>query len=259
MADLRGTQQAFRRYLMLDDEDVKTLVADSDGAITQHRLATYYNAYRNRLIDALAANYPAVQQYLGEQAFEQLALAYLDSFPSMKRSVRWFGDQLAAFLSTRDDLQERELLSEIARFEWARVSVFDARDSDCLVSLQEMAELPVNQWPQTGFEFISAMRILDLSTNAPQLANAIEANQPRPAVEYQSLPVRWLIWRQGHNIVWRSLAVHEAWAIEAAINGDSFSLICEGLQEWLIPEQVAMAAAGIVKQWITDQLITKLQ
>jgi hypothetical protein len=58
---------------------------------------------------------------------------------------------------------------------------------------------------------------------------------------------------------WRSLEVHEAWALEQATNGVSFAQICEGLLEWIDESQVALVGAGFLKQWVSDKLITSLR
>ncbi len=257
MSDLRQIQQAFQRYVMEDDETVAGFVDQSSGALAQHRLATYYNAYRIRLIDALAVNYPVLRGFLGETAFENLALGYLSRHPSRHASIRWFGDQLPAYLPAAAELTNIDLLREIASFDWARTTVFDATNCSSLVTLETMARLPVEQWPQLQFQFKPAIRWLDLSYNVPQLAAAIdrETGLPEPLA---AEPQRWLVWRKDHNLYWRSLEVDEAWALEAAMRGSSFSTVCDGLLEWLDSEQVAISAATMVKQWITDQLITKL-
>ena len=69
------------------------------------RLEIYQHAYRARLIDALVDNYPALHRALGDEAFEDLAAAYIAARPSRYRSIRWFGDGLADFVA-----EERERL-----------------------------------------------------------------------------------------------------------------------------------------------------
>jgi len=40
--------------------------------------------------------------------------------------------------------------------------------------------------------------------------------------------------------------------------GANFADICEGLLEWIDADQVALIAAGFLKQWISDQLLSRL-
>src|SRR5690606_40146004 len=64
--------------------------------------SVYADAYRLRLIEALAHNYPRLQQLLGEEEFSTVARSYLDEHPSRSVSVRWFGNRLAVHLGDRD-------------------------------------------------------------------------------------------------------------------------------------------------------------
>ncbi|OGI49418.1 MAG: hypothetical protein A3E57_01595 [Candidatus Muproteobacteria bacterium RIFCSPHIGHO2_12_FULL_60_33] len=50
--------------------------------------------------------------------------------------------------------------------------------------------------------------------------------------------------------------VDEAWALDAARTGESFATICEGLCEWIDTQNVALHAAGLMKQWIADGIVS---
>ncbi len=58
---------------------------------------------------------------------------------------------------------------------------------------------------------------------------------------------------------WRSLDVHEAWAIEQARAGLSFGELCEGILEWVDASQAPLAGAGLLRQWISDGLLRSIQ
>ncbi len=259
MTDLRDIQQAFQRYLTDDDEAISDFVVSSDSVKAEHRLATYFNAYRIRLVNSLAINYPLVKAMLGEAHFEGLAIDYLQRHPSKNASVRWFGDQFSGFLAAKSGLENFELLSELAVFEWSRLSVFDEQHADNLISLQDMAQLPAEEWPDLRFTFKPAIRIVEFNYDIPRLVAAIEANQPQPELLKQPHARQWLVWRQQLDMHWRSLAADESWALQKAMQGKEFSAICDGLTEWHETGQIALRAAALVKQWIHDQLITNLQ
>jgi len=121
-----------------------------------------------------------------------------------------------------------------------------------------VAGIPAADWPALKFEFIAALRWLDLYWNVPQVAAALDDGEPPPAAEAGEFPRRWLLWRRELKTHWRSLEVHEAWAIEQAASGANFAGICEGLLEWIDAEQVALTAAGFLKQWVNDQLLIRL-
>ncbi|MGD8840963.1 MAG: DNA-binding domain-containing protein [Gammaproteobacteria bacterium] len=258
MTPLRDLQLRFQDYLLGNSEDIESDIVSTEDALAEHRLGTYYNAYRIRLIDCLAIDYPALEKYLGRVTFESLALDYLAQFPSTHPSVRWFGGRLPEYLREHYRGEEREFLHELASWEWAQTTVFDAADSDSLFRLEDMAQVPPEDWPQLRFEFKPALRWLDLHWNAPPIGSAFENETDPPPKQRVDYPLRWLLWRQEMKTLWRSLEVDEAWALEQAAGGADFAAICEGLLEWIDAEQVSLRAASLLKQWVGDELLIRV-
>ena len=122
-----------------------------------------------------------------------------------------------------------------------------------------MAQYPPDTWPELCFAFKHALTCLDLHWNVTQIKAAADKGEAAPEAERNEIPQRWLLWRRDFKIHWRSLDVHEAWAFEQAAQGANFASICEGLLEWVDAEQVALVAAGFLKQWISDQLLLRLE
>ena len=258
MTSLRELQQRFQDYLVEGSDEIVLDIVSSEDALAEHRLGAYYNAYRIRLIDCLAVDYQAVERILGREVFEELALDYLDRFPSTDPSVRWFGRNLPRYLRECYQGAEREFLLELASYEWAKSSVFDAADSESLVEPAQVAQLPPEDWPALTFDFQPALAWLDLHWNVPQIEKACADDADIPDRIRDQNPRRWLLWRRDLKIYWRSLDVDEAWAIEQAAEGVNFAAICEGLLEWVDSGQVALRAAGLLRQWVTDGLLLRL-
>lgn len=258
MSHLRELQLRFQDYLIGDSEAIEADIVSTEKALAEHRLGAYYNAYRIRLIDALAVDYAALEKILGREAFENLALDYLQRYPSRQASVRWFGQHLPAYLADYYQDEDAEFVRELASYEWAQTTVFDASDSVGLFQLEDMARVAAEAWPQLRFEFKTALLWLDLHWNVPQIETALDNGQELPQRQRSETAQRWLLWRHDYKTHWRSLDVHEAWALEQATNGANFAEICEGLLEWVDAQQVALVAAGFLKQWISDQLLTRV-
>ncbi len=251
---LRRLQLAFKAYLQQDDEAILRHVVDSEQARAEHRLAAYWNAYRLRLIESLGEDFPLLQRHLGEPAFEALILDYIAAHPSRHRSIRWVGQDLPAFLRRRGS----ELEAELADFEWSLGLCFDAPEADGRAGLDDMAPIPPEDWPSLRFVFDPSLRWIDPWWNSVAIAQALQDEQPPPPAERGSYPVRWLLWRQDEQLHWRSLEPAEAWAVEAAHGGAAFAELCEGLLEWHGEDSAALAAAGYLKQWLHDGLITRI-
>ena len=258
MTRLRNLQLRFQDYLLGSSEDIERDIVSTENARAEHRLGAYYNAYRIRLIDCLAIDYSALEKILGRTAFEELALDYLDHYPSTQPSVRWFGRHLPEYLHRVYSGQDREFLADLANWEWALTTVFDAADSETLFALDDMARVAPEDWPRLRFEFKPALRWLDLNWNAPPIRQACDEHSEIPPQQRNQHPLRWLLWRRELKTHWRSLDVDEAWAIEQAANGADFAAICEGLLEWIDAEQVSLRAAGLLKQWVGDGLLLRV-
>lgn len=256
MKRLRELQLRFQDYLIGINEEVEKDIVSTSDALAEHRLGAYYNAYRIRLIDILALDYSAIETYLGREAFENLALDYLKVYPSKHPSVRWFGQHLSDYLYKHCDRDDHEFLAELAEFEWAQGLVFDAEDEKSVFRLDQMAQIPADAWAALKIQLKPAIHWLDLYWNVCSYSVAIDSGEQATEPHRDQIPVRWLVWRKNRNPNWRSLEVHEAWAIETAHQGSNFAKICEGLCEWVAEDQVSITAAGFLKQWISDELVS---
>ena len=253
--ELRALQLRFQAYIEGTSEDFIDDIISTAEARAEHRLAAYYNAYRLRLINCLANDYAVLRQTLGEETFEYLVLDYLRQYPSSHPSVRWVGQYLARFIRTSAQAN-REFLAELAEFEWAQGLSFDAAEHEPSVTLADMAKIEPTAWPGIRINFQPHVRWLDLHCNAPPYWTAIDNDETAPQPECFDVPTRWLMWRRDLQPNWRSLEAAEAWAVEAVMQGVSFAELCGGLLEWIGEDDVAMTAAGYLKQWIHDDMVS---
>ncbi|MDI4634447.1 putative DNA-binding domain-containing protein [Pelomonas sp. V22] len=223
------------------------------------RLDVYANAYRARLIAALHDNHEVLYRAMGEEAFEALALAYLEAHPSPHRSIRWFGDGLAGFMAGAGAEQlDHPALIDIARMDWALRGAFDAADSEPLTAA-DLASLAPEDWPglQLRLQAGTALLAMDwVIEPAWALLRAAESDTDLPEL---AAPVAGshglLVWRQGLETRWRALPPLEATLLEALQAGASFAALCEAAAQ---SEGEAAAAAAVVaclQQWLADELL----
>jgi hypothetical protein len=92
------------------------------------RLEIYSRMYWFRVLDSLYDDCPGLRAVLGVPRFMRLAEAYLVKYPSRSFTMRNLPDRLARFI--REEPQHTRphtaLCHDLARFEWARVEVFDS-------------------------------------------------------------------------------------------------------------------------------------
>jgi hypothetical protein len=230
----------------------------SDALDARTRLAIYADAYRLRLLEALETDFVALRALLGAEEFEQLGRAYIDAHPSDHYSLRYFGRHLGRFLAQAAPYRDQPLLAEVARFEWALTDAFDAPDAG-VAAVDDMAGVPPESWPGLRFALHPSLQRIELQWNVPAIWNAVDAEQPLPPPQPAEYPVGWMVWRQGLQIFFRSLSVDQAWMLDALRDGQTFAAVCEGLTEWVDAQHVALHAAALLKQWLEDGLITRIE
>jgi hypothetical protein len=100
--DQRGcgaVEAAFKRYLLNGDASIASTVASSPKLGATHRLEIYGNAYRARLTEALASDYPILRSALGEERFRELCSRYIAVHPSRSFTLRDYGACLPRFIA----------------------------------------------------------------------------------------------------------------------------------------------------------------
>lgn len=253
--NLLELQRAFQHHVLHGGADIAAAINESGRVSAQLRLAVYADAYRLRLAEALAHNYPRLQQLLGEEAFSTVARSYLDEHPSHSVSVRWFGNRLAAHLGNRHP--DQPWLTELASWEWAIAAAFDAIDATPL-SDAALADVDPADWPALRFQFHPSMQRLRLDTNAPALFKALSDELACPAPAKLQQPQQWLIWRQELTPRYRSLPDDEAAALDTLIAQGTFGDACETLCDWHDPTDVPAQIARMLKTWVSEAMIGAL-
>ena len=251
---LRRLQSDLQAYLLGRPNAAAQHVMGTDRLDAPARLQVYADAYRIRLHDALADDFAALRAWLGPERFAELADAYLAAHPSGHYSLRWFGRHLARFLAETPPYAATPLLAELAAFEWALVTAFDAPDAPTLARTA-LAALPSAAWPALRLHVHPSVVRLDLKWNVVAIRKGAEAAvAPLPdAIEAAVAP--WLIWRRNYTVCYRSLAIDEAQALDALRRGIAFADICAGLSGHFEATQAAVRAAALLQRWITEGLL----
>lgn len=231
--------------------DLVAATAAVPGAV---RLGIYANAYRVRLVEALAADFAVLHQYLGDAAFAELVQAYLQQFPSRHFSLRPLGQHLEGFLGSCSPYAEHAELRELACFEWALCNAFDAADAD-VIDGAALAQLAPEQWAQLRFGFHPSLQVIALNSNVPALWQALNAGSAPPSLQFAATPVSWLVWRCELRLLFRPLDTAEADCLACCRSGGSFGDACVALAGHCADDEVPLRAVGLLQQWLRDGLV----
>ncbi len=298
---LRRQQQAFAAAVLA--QGTRTDTGTGTEALLRRgpagsaaAIGVYRHAYSARLVGALRDNFEILARALGDAGFDALATAYIAAQPSRQPSIRWFGDQLIAFMDQRlaadDGLLPHPALADLARMDWALRGAFDAADAP-VITRDALAALPPDDWPglrlllhpsvrQVGLQWAvegawHALRAAadgtagaandgdvsdgDVSDSDASDGGADDSDPalPAPAEHAHAL----LVWRQGLETRWRSLAAPEAAWLQAVADGASFAALCALAAGAVAADDAGDAGddavplvVGALQQWLADGLVS---
>jgi len=255
---LRELQRDMQRHLLGEASAVTAAIVDAPPLEPKDRLAIYRNAYQVRLIDALHDTYPILHGLIGDDEWLALGRAYVAAHPSVFRSIRWYGGELADFLANCPPYGDTPILAEVALLEWTLTAVFDAQDAHAL-NRAALAAVDPAAWGSLTFEFHPSLRRLQFSWNTAAVWKAMSRDETPPRPESAAAPVPWLLWRQNLQNYFRSTSGDESAALDSALRGRSFGEICEDLSALLPDEEIPTAAAGLLGTWADSGILVGIR
>jgi hypothetical protein len=152
---------------ILSLDEVERVILPSRHLAGIDRLAIYGDAYRARLVECLADDYPALKYALGDEPFEALCLRYIARHPSESPNLNFFGRHMAAFCRTEaarapsadPDGPPLAFAVDLAALEWALVEVLHAPSAEKL-DLATLGTIPVTAWASACFLPSGTVRVL---------------------------------------------------------------------------------------------------
>ena len=257
MPSLTELQRDLQSHLLGGDDTVVEAIVDAPPLPTLERLGIYRNAYRVRLIEALDDTYPVLHAVLGDQNFAALGEEFVAAHPSVHRSIRWYGGELAEFLRRQPPYAEQPIFAELALLEWTLAEVFDAADARAKPR-STLSAIDPSAWSELHFKFHPSLRRLELQWNTTAVWQAMSHEETPPDPEGAEYPMLWLLWRQDLQNYFRSMPADEAAALESALRGENFGEICAALAEWLPEEEIPLRAAGLLGLWADSGIIVAI-
>jgi len=138
------------------------------------RIQIYHNNIYISLTNALSAVFPVIQRLVGDDFFGQMAINYIQLYPSRSGNLHEFGNEFPAFIEQYNPARELVYLSDVARLEWAYHWVFHAADSHEF-DIQKLQQVNTEDYHRLIFTPNPACRILN---SAYPILKIWQANQP---------------------------------------------------------------------------------
>lgn len=250
------------------------------GLAAEERIEIYYDMYRQRLLEVLQADYPKLNAVMGEAYFTSALLHYLLKFPSQHFSVRWFGKDLAHFLSDYAPFCHHLFYAEMAKFEWAMNLTHDCEDKP-IIKMDDLKQIQLEEWVELIFEFHPSVQLLTFHYNIPETWLHLEKHKITPTheegstIEYldeaakekfevenivefiseYSTPKTWMMWREFLTCKFKTIGPEQYLMLEAIKNGESFGDICEKLTKFMKQNEVPSFAILNITEWVQSGIL----
>ena len=261
MLGLRDLQARFFTALTASrppaaSSDVLAVIAPTAALDPAARLQVYRDMYVARLLEVLDEDFPATATVLGHERFHAVARRYVarhrSTHPSLRTFARDFPELLAA------TARAPRFAADLARLEWARLSVFDALDA-MPTRRADLAALAVDDWARLRFRLIPAYTTLTTGWAVHELWARVQANGDRGPDAAWPRPRRAAtvlrVWRDGYTVYQSSMDALECDALGIIADGETFDTLCERLAETLPPEEASTRAAGLLARWLDDGIL----
>lgn len=122
-------------------------------------MAVYRNTVIHGAVEALRANYPVVEQILGEEMFERVAVDFASECPPRRPVLALYGVRFAEWLEEQPWIGDLDYLPDVARVERLRVESLMAADAESLsadeVRARVAAGLSLALHPSVRFDWLA--------------------------------------------------------------------------------------------------------
>ena len=200
---------------------VEACFAGTPNLSARDRIAIYADMWLSRQVEALRAEFPALNACLGEERFARLCRDYLRAHPSDHHDIGRLGRHLPDFLR-RHPARERSDLGDLAELEWTRSEVFFESKAEA-IGRKELSTLRPQEFARARLRFVPALRLLSLAHPAHEAwLDAVRGDGAGKAPASTELAV----WRAGHEVFHAPLDRNEALALRAALGGAALLDVC---------------------------------
>lgn len=258
MSALANLQQCLQTHVMGESEQILNQLVLPVRGMIHERLAVYGNAYAWRLIDALEQEYGLLAKLLGDEAFTELAEAFIDAYPSQFYSIAKFSEPLAQFLREDEVYSEKAHLSEVAQLIKALITSLEAADAPYL-NFAVLANVAEQNWPSLCFKFHPSVQYFNFNYNSYAIWKALVQEKSIP--EVLKTNSHCVVWRKGLQSYAIALTDAEALVLCLLQQGSCFADVCEAVYDkgFMGESKAASFVANLLTHWLNNHLFSEVQ
>ena len=276
LADLqRAMAHAIMRPLTPDEgmqrgnaEVAASIIKPNDRLDSFERLQIYNQQYWWRLLGNFGEDFYGLCAVIGQRKFDRLAVAYLESCPSMSWSLRNLGEKLESFIAAHPEYvtPHEKLALEMVRVEWARIIAFDEEERPQIdpariakiapdklkIGVQPYVSL-IEMWHPID-DLLGKLKETKIETGS--VSNAVAATRSRRRKRIlarpRKVPLHLAVHRHELAVYYKRLDPAAYRLLVALRDGETLDAACaqalEGAQE--LPEQSAAKVQAWFANWM---------
>jgi hypothetical protein len=249
--------ESARRLIDVTPDAAESIVTRSRALTGLERLEIYNRAYFARLLECLREELPAFVHAVGEEAFADFAVSYLNRYPSTSYTLNSLGTKFPLYLAeTRPDQDKKkkgpswvDFLIDVATLELTYAQVFDGPgvEGKPLLDASRLSAVAPESWPEARLALVPCFRLVSLRFPAHKYVAAVrkkkEAVFPKPRATYLAVTRRkyvvrrYALSRTQHALLEALSAgqsVGQAIGVAAEIAGARFEKLSARLHQWFL-------------------------
>ena len=155
---------------------MQSAFADAIARPATGALAVYRNTVIRGAVEALRANFPVVEQILGDEMFQSVAVDFAATCPPSSPVLATYGQEFADWIGHQGWATDLPYLADVARVERLRVESLFAADAEPLAEIHHsaFANLEVRLHPAARFAWLSTPGMSIWLAHQQPIARAIE-------------------------------------------------------------------------------------
>jgi len=218
------------------------------------QVAVYINAYRSRLYEVTAEDFPVLQHYLGEERFDALVRGFVDQTQSVHFNIARYSSGLPAYLA--QVMPQDGLARELAALEDAICQLQDEPETAALTQ-QHLTEWAAEDILHVALGLRAASRLFAFTYPVDAYYTAVREEHSPAVPEPQA---SYLLVYRHDDVVWRmNLEEGEHKLLQALASGVSVGDACAALEAQTDGAGEAMDSSVMrwFSRWIRNGVIRR--
>jgi hypothetical protein len=200
MLPLADLQRDFARAILDADAEKFGALPLLPGRISSGiALDVYRNTVFGALVNALRLTFPTVDKLVGEQFFDQMCVAFVESHPPKDANLAMFGGGFAGFIQSYNPAAELKYLADVARLDHAI--------DRTLMKPQGTQRIAIDANVSLGIPL--SLSVLKIEYPADLIRDGLDAGDDAALAQMDiTRAARWLVlWRAGRKTMARPIGV----------------------------------------------------